>query len=294
MTDERDAFLLTVGDVFFADIVTPGTSTTAPEYGDTVYRKTIAKKVEMKGNGKSTAIYASGTLVATVNQENGIEISMDMIGLSTGVLDMISGVTRNKGVAFTSADATTAKEFAFGLTAKKSDGIEEAMWFPRCSLSPATELSYETSEDEFKEQDVSVTIEASGLLNGDHIITTKLSNQVDDSLTVDDFMKAPIYDKSQLDALNSASTPTHSVTGVTLTPDTVSVETGQTTQLTGVVQPSNATDKSITYTSSDETIATVDESGLVTGLAAGTATITGKSGDQTATAAVTVTAAAEG
>ncbi|MGL4000030.1 Ig-like domain-containing protein [Pantoea eucalypti] len=81
-------------------------------------------------------------------------------------------------------------------------------------------------------------------------------------------------------------------TGVTVTPATTSVVVGATRQLTGTVLPADATDKSGTWTTSDATKATVSSSGLVTGVAAGTATITFKSNDGnfTGTTAVTVTA----
>lgn len=83
------------------------------------------------------------------------------------------------------------------------------------------------------------------------------------------------------------------VTGVTIAPDSVSVAVGATTQLSGSVTPSNATNKKITYTSSDETIATVDETGKVTGKKVGEADITGTSEDgaKTAKSKITVTEA---
>ena len=83
------------------------------------------------------------------------------------------------------------------------------------------------------------------------------------------------------------------VTGVTLTPSTASVKVGATTKLTATVAPANATNKKVTYKSSDATKATVDASGTVTGVAAGTATITVTTDDgaKTATSAITVTAA---
>ncbi len=85
---------------------------------------------------------------------------------------------------------------------------------------------------------------------------------------------------------------TVAVTGVTVTPATASLAVGATRQLTGTVLPSDATDKSGTWTTSDATKATVSSTGLVTGVAAGTSTITFKSNDGnfTATCAVTVTA----
>nr|WP_305852393.1 PKD domain-containing protein [Zobellia sp. B3R18] len=53
--------------------------------------------------------------------------------------------------------------------------------------------------------------------------------------------------------------------------------TGAQRQLAATVLPENATDPSVTWSSSDDTIATVDENGLLTGLSAGTVTVTATS-----------------
>lgn len=81
------------------------------------------------------------------------------------------------------------------------------------------------------------------------------------------------------------------VTSVELTPATVSVEIGSKTQLTATVKPAGATNKNVTYSSSDDTKATVSATGEVTGVAEGTATITvtTEDGNKTATSTVTVT-----
>ena len=52
------------------------------------------------------------------------------------------------------------------------------------------------------------------------------------------------------------------------------ISVGDTLQLTATVLPENTADKSVTWTSSDSTVATVDETGKVTAVANGTATIT--------------------
>lgn len=71
---------------------------------------------------------------------------------------------------------------------------------------------------------------------------------------------------------------------------------GATETLSATVAPETATDKSVKFTSSDETIATVTPvQGKVTAVKAGTATITATtSNDKTATCKVTATAASEG
>jgi uncharacterized protein YjdB len=82
------------------------------------------------------------------------------------------------------------------------------------------------------------------------------------------------------------------VTGVTLD-STTSVAVGKTITLTPTVAPDNATNKAVTWESSDGAIAEVNASGVVSGKAEGTATITVTTadGDKTATCQVTVTAA---
>ena len=84
-----------------------------------------------------------------------------------------------------------------------------------------------------------------------------------------------------------------SVTGVSLNKTSMSMTIGDTQTLTATITPSNATDKSVTWSSNNTSVASVSSSGIVTAKAAGTATITVKTNDggKTATCTVTVTAA---
>ena len=79
------------------------------------------------------------------------------------------------------------------------------------------------------------------------------------------------------------------VTGVTLDKEAVTIKEGQTSTLKATVLPENATNKNITWTSSNENVATISN-GVITGVAEGTATITvtTKDGNFTDTCAVTV------
>ena len=78
------------------------------------------------------------------------------------------------------------------------------------------------------------------------------------------------------------------VTGVTLNLPSLAIGTGLTGSLVATVTPSNATDKTVTWSSSNNSVATV-QGGTVTGVAEGTATITATAGGKSATCQVTVT-----
>lgn len=85
---------------------------------------------------------------------------------------------------------------------------------------------------------------------------------------------------------------TVSVTSVTLTPGSLNLTAiGMTAQLTATVSPNNATNKAVTFTSSDPSVAIVSDSGLVTAVGSGTSVITVKTNDggKTAICNVTVT-----
>ena len=83
-------------------------------------------------------------------------------------------------------------------------------------------------------------------------------------------------------------TPEISVQSITLNQLTADVPVGATLQLTATVLPENATNKTVTWSSGNETIATVSESGLVTGVKDGEVLIVAQAGDKTAICVVMV------
>ena len=81
------------------------------------------------------------------------------------------------------------------------------------------------------------------------------------------------------------------VSGLTLSESTLTLNSGSTAQLTVTATPPDALNPSVTWSSSDESVATVDATGLVTAVAGGTCTITAAAVDgsgKTATCQVTV------
>ena len=78
------------------------------------------------------------------------------------------------------------------------------------------------------------------------------------------------------------------VTNVSIDRSTAEVIIGETVQLSATVSPSDATDQSITWSSSNKEVATVSNTGLVTGVSEGRAGIMAKAGGKTSTCIVTV------
>ena len=78
------------------------------------------------------------------------------------------------------------------------------------------------------------------------------------------------------------------VSAVILSQNTAELIEGKSLQLTALVQPSDATILSITWSSADHSVATVSDTGLVTAIAEGTTSIIAEAGGKTAVCIVKV------
>ena len=83
------------------------------------------------------------------------------------------------------------------------------------------------------------------------------------------------------------------VTGVTVSQPSLSLEEGETATISYTIQPKDATTPDVSFSSSDTSVATVSNTGIVTAVAPGTATITVKTKDGGFTATVTITVKAK-
>lgn len=84
--------------------------------------------------------------------------------------------------------------------------------------------------------------------------------------------------------------PSYPVTGIKVSPDTLTLtKKDETAQLTAEVTPSYADNKRVTWQSSDEKVATVDENGKVTAVGNGTAEITVTTEDGKITTSIMIT-----
>ena len=93
---------------------------------------------------------------------------------------------------------------------------------------------------------------------------------------------------------NGKITITKAVTGISLNKSSVTLKKGETTNLVATVTPSDATDKTVTYSTSNSKVAKVSSNGTITAVGGGTATITAKAGTKSATCKVSVNVAQTG
>lgn len=144
-----------------------------------------------------------------------------------------------------------------------------AMVTPVCNVLPkkaaGAKMNYESDNEDVAMVDENGCIH--GISRGTATVTVRLTNGRFDELEV---------------------TVLQGVTGVALNASSVSVRLGETYQLTATVAPENADEKGVVYTTSDAQVATVSESGLVTAVGGGTATITVTTNDGNFTATCTV------
>ena len=206
--------------------------------------------------GKVTAIKAGTTVItATAKDDSGISASCTVQVTVPTV--KVTGITLNK----TTASVVKGKTVALTATVTPDTATDKTIKWTTSNKNVAT---------------VSTDGVVTAVAAGTAIITATAA----DGSGVKATCKITV------------TNPVIKVTKVTLNKTTASVVKGKTLTLTATVTPTNATNKNVTWKSSNTKIATVDGNGKVTAVAAGTATIicTAKADkSKSATCKITVT-----
>lgn len=188
--------------------------------------------------GKVTAIKAGTTVItATAKDDSGISASCTVQVTVPTV--KVTGITLNK----TTASVVKGKTVALTATVTPDTATDKTIKWTTSNKNVAT---------------VSTDGVVTAVAAGTAIITATAAD--------DSGVKATCK--------ITVTNPVIKVTKVTLNKTTASVVKGKTLTLTATVTPTNATNKNVTWKSSNTKIATVDGNGKVTAVAAGTATIT--------------------
>ncbi len=180
------------------------------------------------------------------------------------------------------------------ITAKTNDPI------PQVNVVPDSKVQL-TLEGKFK--NINVEKEAAIEVNNAEIskIDTNANINIkinDDKSTICDIEKAKDInveckdkDNKDIKTIPIEEKATILVSEISLNNTTTSLGEGDTLQLNATIQPGNATNKNVIWSSSNNDVATVDESGKITAVKEGIATISAvtEDGNKTASCVVTVT-----
>ena len=258
----------------------------------------------------------------TVNVET---VPVDKITLSSNELSIKAGSTSqitavvtpdnatDKELIWETSDASIAKVDSNGkvtgvkpgtvtITAKTKDGKVKATCTVNVEEIPVESITLSPTEMSVK---VGTSAQITPIINPENATDKDLIWETSDAsvATVDNTGKVTGVKKGTViitaktkdgkvkaTCTVNITTDTIDVEEIILSPTSVTVKEGSTSQITATIVPENATDRELVWETSDASIATVDSTGKVTGVKKGTVTITAKTknGDVKATVTVTV------
>lgn len=238
---------------------------------------TISKTVE---NSSETHYYDNVGMII-IRSEGSDEITLTVPALPLPTVAKVTGKTIDPATgAFIDGEAVE-KYYAVGYRLRLTDGTYRYVWRLKGSFNIPDETS-ETEDDGTNTNNQQLTY------TGVKTVTRFSDGKRAKGIVIDErdglADVSEFFDKVQTpDTLPELAI----VQAISVSPTTATVAVGAAETITATVTPSSFTN--VTWTSSDESVATVSAAGVVTGVSAGTATITATAGAKTATCTVTVT-----
>src|SRR5882672_2272045 len=232
-------------------------------------------------------------LTATPKDANGKSLSGRTVTWSSSntavaIADVNGNVT---GIAPGSATITATSEGQSGTSAITVTNVPVAS----VTVSPASASIQQG-------QTVQLTAtpkDANGTALTGRVVTWSSSNTSVASVNAGGLVTSGVAGSATITATSEGQSGTSAITvttvpvaSVTVSPASASVPEGQTVQLTATPKSANGnplTGRTITWSSSNTSVATVSSSGLASGVVAGSATITATSEGQSGSSAITVT-----
>lgn len=255
------------------------------------------------GGKSATCTVTVSTKVVAVTS---IALDKTSLSMQVGETETITATVSpdnatDKSVTWGSSDVSVATVFDGIITAKKSGeatiSAKSGPCIAKCKVTIIVSAESITLDKTIFSLAVGETVQLTATVKPDDATDKKVVwNSSDETVaTVDDGKvtavksgKATITAKCGGKTAECAVTVAVPTSSVTLDKTTLSLAVGETAQLTATVKPDDATDKNVSWTSSDETVAKVDN-GKVTAVKAGKAMITAKCSGKTAECAVIVT-----
>ena len=245
-------------------------------------------QIQKETESQEEAHYYDNIAAIVISSTGADTITIDASAIPLDVLAKITGQTYDAAKGMYVEHERKSKYFALGYKTKTTDGVEIYVWRNKGKFGLPGETNV-TEDDGTTANGQQLTFNGVSTVHK----FTNIGNIPAKSTIVDTSVnpidEATFFGTVQTpDSINDAPIV---VTGITVAPTTatLSIAGGDTQQLTATLSPSGATG-TIAWTSSDDTIATVSNAGLVTPVAVGTATITATCEGFTATCAVTVEA----
>ena len=221
-------------------------------------------------NNKQVIWTSSNPDIVSVNEVTGyitgLEVGTAVITVKTLINDKVSECVVNvtdKNVLVTNISVNEKKiSLAVGYT--------HSLTY-RTTPSNATELGLKFSSSDTSVATVNSKGVITGIKEGSAIITISSSNG-----SVSDTAYVTVYKKGVSTIVNGESLKTEKYPeSISLSNESVNLKVGTTSQLLAEIKP-DAANKSISWSSSNSSVATVDSNGLVTARGVGTATIVAK------------------
>ena len=250
-------------------------------------------------NGNSDACWVDNVYIGAPLAVTGIEvlehIDIPVNGTGTVAYSVLPENAYNKNVSFESADAGIAAVNSNGVVTGVSAGettitvtTEDGEFTGACTINvynqAVTGVTIEPSEAELPagySMKLTATVLPENATNKNVVYSVDdesiLSVDQDGNITGLSLGIATVTVTTEDGGFTASAEITVipvQVTGVSISPKSVSVALGHTIQLTASITPSNAANKNLSWSVSDETIISVDGQGTVTGLSGGTATVT--------------------
>src|SRR5437762_1844188 len=244
----------------------------------------------------ATATVTIGTttqLTATPKDANGTALSGRAVTwvTSNAAAATVSANGVVTGVATGSATITATSEGQSGTSAITVTNVPVAS----VTVSPATASLTVGATTQL----TATPKDANGTALSGRVVTWGTSNAAAATVSANGVVTGVATGSATITATSEGQSGTSAITvtnvpvaSVTVSPATASLTVGATTQLTATPKDANGTALSgrvVTWATSNAAAATVSASGVVTGVAAGSATITATSEGQSGTSAITVT-----
>ncbi|WP_099469015.1 Ig-like domain-containing protein [Konateibacter massiliensis] len=277
---------------------TPGQGEATPGQGEaTPGQGTKAENVSLDQSEKSLEVGSEFTLIATVLPSGAVQDvtwSTSNEAVATVVGGKVTAVSA--GTATITATVASNGELAATCVVTVTEAPKEATPAEGIELSEVDKELEVGSEFTLTATVLPAEAEQAVIWStSDEAVATVVDGKVTAVAVGTATITAAVASNGELTAtcvvtVVAAPIPVVEVTGVTVKPASLALKAGQSEVLTATVAPADATDKSLTWASSNDNVATVAANGIVTAKANGTATITATTvNGKTATSQVTVT-----